>query len=146
MREYCPSGMPGFSADLLANPRALRVHKIASHVTARRASQLERVSTREGPAPAHPGDFIVTAATGEQWPVAGDAFARRYRPAGAPGEYCSVPHDSLALFVDEPFAVVLADGVARLYGQPGDWLLDYGDGSMGVVAADIFPATYQLLD
>lgn len=146
MREYWPSGAPGFSADLLADPRALRVHKLASRVTARRAAQRETVATREGAVPAHPGDFIVTAATGEQWPVAGDAFGRRYRPAGAPGQYDSVPHASLALCVDEPFAVVLADGVARLYGQPGDWLLDYGDGSMGVVAADIFPVTYQRLD
>ena len=146
MREYRPSASPGFSPELLADPRALRVHKPAASVRARRAAQLEQVSTREGAVPANPGDFIVTAATGEQWPVARDAFARRYRPAGAPGEYDSIAHASLALAVNEPFAVVLADGVSRLYGQPGDGLLDYGDGSMGIVAADIFPATYQLLD
>ena len=146
MREYRPSASPGFCAELLADPRVLRVHKLATRVRARCAVQLEQVSTREGAVPAHPGDFIITAATGEQWPVAREAFTRRYRPAGAPGEYDSIPHASLALSLDEPFAVVLADGVSRLYGRPGDWLLDYGDGSMGVVAADIFPATYQLLD
>ena len=146
MREYRPSGVPGFSAELLADPRALRVHKLTSRVTARCASQRESVITREGAVQANPGDFIVTAATGEQWPVASNAFARRYRPAGAPGEYDSVPHVSIALAVDEPFTVLLADGVSRLRGRPGDWLLDYGDGSIGVVAADIFSATYQRLD
>ncbi len=146
MREFRPSGTPGFSAELLADPRVLRVRKLSSRVTARCASQLETVITREGAVPAYPGDFIVTAVTGERWPVRREAFAHRYQPAGAPGEYDSAPHESLALAMDVPFAVVLADGVSRLHGQPGDWLLDYGDGSMGVVAADIFPATYQRLD
>lgn len=146
MREFEPSGTSGFSAQLLADPRALQVHKIAARVTARCASQREQINTREGLVQANPGDLIVTAATGEQWPVAREKFERRYRPASAPGEYESVPHASLALAVHEPFAVLLADGVSRLCGQPGDWLLDYGDGSMGVVAADIFPSTYQRLD
>ena len=46
--------------------------------------------------------------------------------------------------MERPFCVTLADGVSRLSGQPGDWLVDYGDGRMGVVAGDVFPATYEV--
>jgi hypothetical protein len=41
--------------------------------------------------------------------------------------------------------VQLADGVSILRGQPGDWLVDYGDGSLGIVAHDIFSTTYEIL-
>jgi hypothetical protein len=40
--------------------------------------------------------------------------------------------------------VVLADGISRLKGRPGDWLVDYGDGSLGVVSPEIFSSTYQV--
>jgi hypothetical protein len=40
--------------------------------------------------------------------------------------------------------VLLADGISRLHGKPGDWLVDYGDGSLGIVSPDIFATTYQL--
>jgi hypothetical protein len=42
--------------------------------------------------------------------------------------------------------VLLADGVSRLNGRPGDWLVDYGDGSLGVVSPAIFAVTYDLVD
>jgi len=44
------------------------------------------------------------------------------------------------------FEVLLADGVSRLTGQPGDWLVDYGDGSLGIVSQAIFAATYEIVD
>jgi hypothetical protein len=43
------------------------------------------------------------------------------------------------------FEVALADGVSRLRGQPGDWLVDYGDGSLGIVSPAIFAATYEIV-
>ena len=46
----------------------------------------------------------------------------------------------------EPFDVLLADGVSRLHGRPGDWLVDYGDGSLGVVTNAIFGVTYEIVD
>jgi hypothetical protein len=110
------------------------------------ATQPETIQTREGPVQARAGDAVLRAATGEQWPIAPLAFAQRYRPAGPPGVYDSVPQPSLAMCMTEPFAVVLADGVSRLSGQPGDWLLDYGDGHFGIVGAAIFTMTYYMLD
>jgi len=52
----------------------------------------------------------------------------------------------LALRMQEPFEVLLVDGVSRLSGQTGDWLVDYGDGSLGIVSAAIFATTYETLD
>jgi hypothetical protein len=42
--------------------------------------------------------------------------------------------------------VLLADGVSRLSGIPGEWLVDYGDGSLGIVSEAIFATTYQIDD
>jgi len=43
------------------------------------------------------------------------------------------------------FEALLADGVSRLKGQPGDWLVDYGDGSLGIVSQAIFATTYEIV-
>jgi hypothetical protein len=32
-----------------------------------------------------------------------------------------------------------------LHGHPGDWLVDYGDGSLGIVSRTIFPTTYEII-
>ncbi len=51
----------------------------------------------------------------------------------------------MAVQMQEPFDVLLADGVSRLSGQPTDWLVDYGDGSLGIVAEPIFTTTYEIV-
>jgi hypothetical protein len=48
--------------------------------------------------------------------------------------------------MEQPFEVMLADGVSRLTGHAGDWLIDYGDGSLGIVTQAIFATTYEILD
>jgi hypothetical protein len=35
--------------------------------------------------------------------------------------------------------------VSRLQGQAGHWLVDYGDGSFGVVSPPIFATTYEIV-
>jgi PGDYG protein len=65
--------------------------------------------------------------------------------AGASGRYMSLPYHILALQLQQPFDVLLTDEVSKLSGHPGDWLVDYGDGSLGVVAHDIFATTYEIL-
>jgi hypothetical protein len=47
--------------------------------------------------------------------------------------------------MSEAFEVVLADGVSRLRGVAGEWLVDYGDGSLGIVAQPIFATTYEII-
>ena len=41
--------------------------------------------------------------------------------------------------------VLLADGISRLTGRAGEWLVDYGDGSLGIVSEAIFAATYDII-
>jgi hypothetical protein len=77
-------------------------------------------------------------------------FEHKYRPlpptvAGRSGHYMSLPYHILALQLQEPFDVQLADGISALSGHAGDWLVDYGDGSLGIVAQDIFATTYEIL-
>lgn len=55
-------------------------------VQARPAQPGETVNTLEGPATAADGDWIVRGQQGEQWPVPGDEFARRYAEYEPPAE------------------------------------------------------------
>jgi hypothetical protein len=61
------------------------------------------------------------------------------------GTYLSLPNRILALQMTTPFEVLLADGLSMLTGKPSDWLVDYGDGSLGVVSQAIFQTTYEIL-
>jgi len=77
-------------------------------------------------------------------------FKDKYRPVpptvmGESGVYASLPYRILALRMQQDFDVWLADGVSRLAGRAGDWLVDYGDGSFGVVADPIFATTYEIV-
>jgi len=54
------------------------------------------------------------------------------------GRYAALPIRVAAVRMHESFAVILADGVSVLAGTPGDWLVDYGDGRLGVIAPEIF--------
>jgi hypothetical protein len=108
------------------------------------------VQTPEGMVHAKPGDAILTGTAGERWRVSGERFAQKYRPVpptrlGEAGRYVSLPNRVLALAMADPFEVLLADGISRLRGQPGDWLIDYGDGSLGIVSKAIFKTTYEIM-
>jgi hypothetical protein len=99
---------------------------------------------------ARAGDAVLTGPAGEQWPAARARFMDKYRPLGpvepgADATYLSLPVEVLAVAMTVPFVVHLPDGRSHLAGQPGDWLGDYGDGSLGVVAPAIFSASYEIL-
>jgi hypothetical protein len=109
------------------------------------------VHTPEGVVHAQPGDAILTGIAGERWRVSRAHFAAKYRPrpptqAGQPGPYLSLRNRILALQMHEPFEVLLADGQSKLTGRPSDWLVDYGDGSLGIVSQPIFATTYEIVD
>ncbi|WP_295992704.1 PGDYG domain-containing protein [Rugamonas sp.] len=149
--SFQATGTPGYQPALLNAAERVRARKRAFPVQVRFADADGVVATLEGPVPARAGDAIVTGLAGEQWPVARAHFAGKYAPqgalaAGADGTYLSLPVDVLALPVAAPFTVLLADQQASLAGQAGDWLVDYGDGTLGVVAPAIFSATYDILE
>jgi hypothetical protein len=109
------------------------------------------VQTREGKVHAHAGDAILTGTKSDRWRVSRAKFTEKYEPlaptrAGQDGRYAALPIRVAAVRMREPFEVILADGVSVLAGKPGDWLVDYGDGSLGVIAPEIFTATYRIGD
>jgi PGDYG protein len=106
------------------------------------------IGTQEGDVHMQAGDAIITGPSEERWPVSRKRFDAKYRPvppgmAGAPGAYESLPLPVLALPMQRPFVVVLPDQISRLHGGAGDWLIDYGDGSLGVVAGALFDTFYE---
>jgi hypothetical protein len=147
---YHSSATGGFSAAVSEDPRRIFARKIEHRVAVRFTPTPCVIETAEGRVHAKPGDAILTGVAGEQWRVSQARFAQKYRPLpptmpGEPGVYMSLPNRVLALKIAQPFEVVLADGVSRLHGRAGDWLVDYGDGSLGVVASAIFDQTYEIL-
>jgi len=144
------SGQNGFSAEVADNPRHVEARKFEREVEVRFTPTDCIVQTPEGIVHAHAGDAILTGNGGQHWRVSQPKFAHKYRPlpptvAGESGHYMSLPNQILALQLQEPFEVQLADGVSVLQGRADDWLVDYGDGSLGIVAEDIFAITYEVL-
>jgi hypothetical protein len=150
-RLFRSSGQPGFSPFISEDPKRIIARKREQVIHARFAPQACTVHTQEGLVHAKPGDAILTGTAGETWRVSQSHFRLKYRPVppvedGEAGAYQSLPNRILALQMQEPFEVILADGVSHLNGHAGDWLVDYGDGSLGIVTQAIFATTYEVLD
>ena len=144
------SGRPGFSDYVSFNPRRVEARKLERTVQVCFTPVACTVETAEGIVQAKPGDAIITGIAGEHWRVSRGRFGEKYRPVpptveGESGPYHSLRYRVLALQMEHPFEVVLADGVSRLMGHDGDWLIDYGDGSLGIVSRPIFASTYEVL-
>jgi PGDYG protein len=149
LTEFRSSGRPGFSSTVSGDPRRVAARKREREVQVRFATEACMVQTPEGAVRARSGDALLTGDSGDQWRVTRARFPEKYRPVppttdGSPGTYATVPIEVLALQMQKPFAVVLTDGESRLTGRPGDWLVDYGDGSLGIVAAVLFPTIYDV--
>lgn len=144
------SGQRGYSSFIGADPRRISARKFEREVRVTFTPVPCAVQTPEGVVHARPGDAILTGTAGERWRVSREHFAEKYRPvpptlAHEAGRYMSLPNRILALPMTESFEVILADGVSRLSGHAGDWLVDYGDGSLGIVSRAIFSTTYEII-
>src|ERR1700730_10092228 len=142
------SAQRGYSSVVSSHRGRVLVHKLPREVGVQFTSTACTVQTQEGVVHAHPGDAIVTGGAGERWRVSRSHFAEKYRAVpptveGQAGRYTSLPNAIMAVPMPGPFEVLLADGVSRLKGRPGDWLVDYGDGSLGIVSPAIFATTYE---
>jgi hypothetical protein len=107
-------------------------------------------ATLEGPVRYTAGDAIVTGAGGELWPIARVVFDQAYEPvspgsAGENGLYLKRPRQALALQLRESRNVVLSGTRGVLSGAAGDWIVDYGNGDLAVVAGDRFTVYYEFL-
>ena len=144
------STTPGYSSLVSADPRRVLARKLVREIRVRFAADPCTVETHEGVVHARAGDAILTGTADEHWRVSRAHFAEKYQPVpptvgGEGGRYVSLPNRILGVRMSEPFEVLLADGVSRLSGRAGDWLVDYGDGSLGVVSPAIFATTYEIL-
>lgn len=114
------------------------------------ASVRRTIDTLEGPVVADEGDAIVTSESGASWPVARSVFLERYEPmppttAGSSGAYQARALRVRVVQLEYPVSVLVSGGRSRLEGAHGDWLVDYGNGTMGIVDAEVFRDTYELL-
>ena len=139
----------GFAAVLANAARRVAATKIARRLQVDFATEPQDVQTPEGPVHALRGDAIVTDADGARWPVPQARFAALYQPvpptvAGSPGTYLTTRLQVLALRMDESFKVLLQDGLSRLTGQRGDWLVGASDGSLYVISAAAFARSYRI--
>jgi len=104
------------------------------------------LQTLEGEVGYRAGDALLTGDHGDNWPVSRARFDEDYRPvsssASQPGAYVKRNIPVLARQIPHAFSVPRGEGSDLLHGAPGDWLLDYGNGRMGVVKDEIFQATY----
>ena len=142
------SAQPGYLPDIEADRRVVRARKRINTIEARFATIDGTIETPEGVVHVRAGDAIMSGTGGDQWRVSLETFAHRYKPIpptrmGQPGRYESLPVEVLAIPMDRPFEVVLRDGISQLHGERGDWLLDYGDGSLGIVRAQVFGSLYE---
>jgi hypothetical protein len=143
------SGQRGFSPAVRDDPNRIDARKLVRELQVRFTPVDCTVQTREGLVHARAGDAILTGTAGEQWRVSRVRFDEKYRAvaptiAGEAGRYVSLPNRIMAVPMTAAFEVLLADGASRLRGSAGDWLVDYGDGSLGIVAQSIFAATYEI--
>lgn len=133
--------------DLAADPRALRVCKKPDPLRADFAVSGGVCDTLEGPVHFQAGDAILTGTRGERWPVGRGQFLASYEPvpptrAGENGAYRKAPSIAYALRLDRAREVPVGWQNDPLHGRPGDWLLQYADGSYGVVQDSIFRESY----
>ena len=133
--------------DLSTNPQALRVSKKPIPVRAEFAAADGVCETLEGPVRYRAGDAILTGIKGERWPVKRDTFFSGYDAVaptkpGEDGNYRKAPSVAHACRVDRAQDVPVGWQDDPLHAQPGDWLLQYPDGSYGVMQDNIFRASY----
>lgn len=137
------------NTDLATWPHACKATKLPLPVTVDFAHAAGVCATLEGPVAYAAGDAILTGVRGEHWPIVRARFEQTYEAApgtvaGQPGTYRKRPLGVMAVQLEAPVEVALGAGRGVLRGAPGDWLVQYGPGDFGVVAADIFGQTYRV--
>src|SRR5262245_15340081 len=134
--------------DLAADPRALRVCKRPIPVQAEFAAADGTCETLEGPVRFRAGDAILTGVRGERWPVRREAFLSSYQAvppttAGHDGAYLKDAAPAYAVRLEQRRDVPVGWQNDPLRGDPGDWLLQYADGTHGVLRDQIFRDSYD---
>jgi len=146
---YC-TDKTGYSSAVMAEKNHVIAKKKSQEVYVEFSKCSVEIETLEGRVIASSGDAIVTGKNEERWPILRKNFIIKYDPVtptqfGQDGVYSSKPISVLALQMSASFCVILIDGISKLKGLKDDWLVDYGDGSLGVVASKIFMEYYEII-
>ncbi|MDN3544890.1 PGDYG domain-containing protein [Kinneretia asaccharophila] len=138
----------GFVLSPAQYPALRRVRKRPVEVMVEPVLRPLQLQTPEGPLQLLPGDVILDDGDGRRWGMSRAQLMRRYDCLDPSGQrWRSRPLQAQALQPAQAFEVQLfLHQSALLQGQPDDWLLDYGDGSLGVVAGDVFALSYEILE
>ena len=112
--------------------------------------QAEIIETLEVPVGCGVGDAIITGVRGGRWPVRWELFEKLYEPIhmlqmGEDGWYHTLPYEVDATRMICPFRIELPGQQGALSGKVDEWLVRKQDGSLGIVAGDIFSETYDLV-
>ncbi len=97
-----------------------------------------------------PGDALITGSTGDRWSVSRERFNAKYDPEpptvhGNSGNYRNRQVPVLAKRIEESFTVIRSAGGDALYGDAGDWLIQYAPGDYGIVQSTRFKRVYRLI-
>ncbi|OJS99977.1 PGDYG domain-containing protein [Marinobacter nauticus] len=142
--------MQNIPVDLSQHPESKRVIKKPVPVKVVFAECEGVVRTLEGNVSYKAGDAILTGVKGESWPIQRSKFLESYTPdgeiqPGVPGNYLKKPLAVWALQLEEPCSVKVGWNADPLQGGVGDWLVQYGKSDFGIVNADVFTVTYEIL-
>jgi len=137
------------SPDLQADPdarRAVKDERVSVEFAVRAGELVSAVGINRYA----PGDALITGSTGDRWCVSRDRFDAKYDPEppterGKAGHYRNRPAVVLAKCMNHPFTVARSAGGDALFGNAGDWLLQYAPGDHGVVERTRFDRVYRLI-
>jgi len=128
-------------------PGVRKVRSVMMDREIRFATEPGVMETREGPVRYAVGDALVTGSGGECWPVDRAKFEGLYAPLeggemGVDGTFRKLSGDALAFQLKESRPVPLSSGRGILYGNAGDWIVDYGLGDLAAISAAAFDSYY----
>lgn len=130
--------------DLSQHPRAFRCFKQPVPVKYSFATKKMTIETLEGPVVCSKGDVIMTGVAGERWPIPRDKFNATYDivdESTATKKYIEVS----AVKLIEEARVRVPWSKDLLTGNIGDYVVQYGVDSYGVVNNQVFEQTYAIL-
>jgi hypothetical protein len=136
---------PDLAADCAAR-RAVKDEKVSVEFAAVGGELISAVGVNRY----SPGDALITGSTGDRWTVSRDRFDAKYDPEpptvrGDSGDYRNRPAAVLAKRIDQAFCVARSVGGDTLYGDAGDWLIQYAPGDFGIVENTRFKRVYLLV-
>jgi hypothetical protein len=136
---------------LMEVPGSVRAASLPVERQVRFATQSGSLETTEGTVRHDSGDAIVTGESNESWPVTYKTFVTLYKPLGSTkmgdtGLYQKIEKSILALPIKNSARIDMSSGRGLLLGNAGDWIVDYGQADLAIVAGNTFLKSYRIFD